>query len=157
MAGSAMVLIGSQSTAASVTDTNLEIAAGSASLLGVTRLRTSQYTHKTSEQYLLQVQRITTTGTGTSTTPLLKEPQTAALGAARIGTCKTADSVEPTYTASTVLVQAGVNALTGRDIVYPPGQELWISPSAILGVAVITPSGTTTATYYCESEFYALG
>ena len=154
---SPMVLIGSQSTAASVTDTNLEIAAGTASLLAVNRLRVSQATHKTSEQYTLFAQRVTTTGTGTSTTPLIKEPSTAALGSARIGTCKTADSVEPTYTASTILVNAAVNSLTGRDIVFPPGQELYIVPSAILGVYVTTPSGTTTATYVCESEFFALG
>ena len=154
---SSMTLVGSQSTAASLTDTDLEIAAGTAALLGVTRLRVSQSTHKTSEQYQIKAQRITTTGTGTSTTPLIKEPQTAALGAARIGTCKTVDTVEPTYTASTILIQANVNSLTGRDIPFPPGQELWISPAAILGCAVITPAGTTTATYDFESEFYALG
>lgn len=157
MAGAGNILIGSQSTAASVTDTNLEIAAGTAALIQLNRLRVSQDTHKTSEQYTLQAQRVTTTGTGTSTTPLLSEPQSAALGAARIGTCKTADSVEPTYTASTVLVQASVNSLTGRDIPMPPGQELYVSPSAILGVAVVTPSGTTTATYKCESFFTVIG
>jgi len=157
MAASGQVLIGSQSTAASITDTNLEIASGTASLIRVNRLRTSQSTHKTSEQYDLQVQRVTTTGTGTSTTPLIKEPSSAALGAARIGTCKTADSVEPSYTASTVLVQAAVNSLTGRDIPYPPGAELYVVPSAILGAAVTTPSGTTTATYRIESEFEVLG
>lgn len=157
MAGAGNILIGSQSTAASVTDTNLELAAGTAALIALKRLRVSQDTHKTSEQYTLQVQRITTTGTGTSTTPLLEEPQSAALGSARIGTCKTADSVEPSYTASTVLVQASVNSLTGRDIPFPPGSELYVSPSAILGVAVVTPSGTTTATYKCESQFNVLG
>lgn len=157
MAGAGNILIGSQSTAASVTDTNLEIAAGTAALIKLNRLRVSQDTHKTSEQFTLQSQRITTTGTGTSTTPLLKEPQSAALGAARIGTCKTADSVEPTYTANTVLQQSSVNSLTGRDIVYPPGAELYISPAAILGVAVVTPSGTTTATYKTESDFDVLG
>ena len=157
MSASAQVLIGSQSTAASVTDTNLELVAGSAALLRVTRLRLTQSTHKTSEQVDMQVQRITTTGTGTSTTPLIKEPSTAALGSARIGTCKTADSVEPTYTASTVLVQAACNSLTGRDIVYPPGQELYVVPSALLGVAVVTPSGTTTASYRNEADFEVLG
>ena len=157
MARAGNSLIGSQSTAASITDTDLELAAGTAALLILTRLRVSQATHKTSEQYTLQAQRVTTTGTGTSTTPLLDEPQSAALGSARIGTCKTADSVEPTYTASTVLVQAGVNSLTGRDIPFPPGTEQIVSPSAILGVAVVTPSGTTTASYVVESKFDVYG
>lgn len=157
MAGAGNTLIGSQSTAASVTDTNLELAAGTAALIRVDRVRVSQDTHKTSEQYTLQGQRITTTGTGTSTTPQLDEPQSAALGSARIGTCKTADSVEPSYTASTVNLQAKVNSLTGRDVVYPPGREFYISPSGLYGVAVITPSGTTAATYVCESHFDVLG
>ena len=154
---SPMVLVGQQSTAASVTDTNLEIAAGTAALLGITRLRFSQSTHKTSEQYAVKCQRITTTGTGTATTPLITEPNTAALGAARIGACKINDSVEPTYTASTLLLDASVNSLTGRDVIYPPGSELWVAPAAVVGVAVITPAGTTTATYQCESAFFALG
>lgn len=157
MSASAQVLIGSQSTAASITDTNLELASGSAALLRLTRLRASQSTHKTSEQFDAVLQRVTTTGTGTSTTPLIKEPSTAALGAARIGTCKTADSVEPTYTASTVLLNASCNSLTGRDIVWPPGQELYVIPAAILGGNITTPSGTTTATYKLESDFEVLG
>lgn len=150
-------LIGSQSTAASLTDTNLEIVAGTASIIELDRVRVGQDTHKTSEQFTLQGQRVTTTGTGTSTTPLLDEPQSAALGSARIGTCKTAMSVEPSYTASTVYIQAKVNSLTGRDVVYPPGSRFYISPSALFGIAVITPSGTTTATYVCESHFFVIG
>lgn len=153
----AMTLIGSQSQAASLTKTDQEIAAGTAALLGLTRVRVSQSTHKTSEQYTLKGQRITTTGTGTATTPLVNETQSAALGAARIGGCKTVDTVEPTYTASTVSINANVNSLTGRDIPYPPGSEIWIAPAAILGLAVVTPAATTTATYDVESAFFALG
>lgn len=150
-------LEGEQSTAASVTDTNIELAAGSGSVLAIERVRVSQQTHKTSEQYNLQGQRITTTGTGTSTTPQNKEPSSAALGAARIGTCKTADSVEPTYTASTVFLKVAVNSLNGRDVVYPPGKEIYVAPSSIVGLAVITPAGTTTATYQVEVEASVYG
>lgn len=150
-------LIGAASTAASITDTDLEIVAGTAALIEIDRIRVGQDTHKTSEQFTLQGQRITTTGTGTSTTPQLDEVQSAALGAARIGTCKTVDTVEPTYTASTINLQAKVNSLTGRDIVYPPGSRFYISPSALYGVAVITPAGTTTATYTVESHFFVIG
>lgn len=157
MAGASNTLIGSQSTAASITDTDLEIVAGSAALIQMTRLRVGQDTHKTSEQFTLQGQRVTTTGTGTSTVPQLDEPQAAALGAPRIGTCKTALSVEPTYAASTINMQAKVNSLTGRDVVFPPGQEFYISPSALYGVAVVTPAGTTTATYVVESKFNVIG
>ena len=159
MAASGQTLIGTSNAAlaASGTKTTHEIAAGSASLIRINRVRVSQITHKTSEQYTLQGQRITTTGTGTSTTPLQDEPQSAALGAARIGTCKTADSVEPTYTASTIVLQPGWNSLTGRDIVNPPGKELYISPSAILGLACVTPASTTNFSPVTEAFFEVLG
>lgn len=153
MSAKGAIVIGGQSTAASVTDTNVEVTAASTKLLRLTRLRSSQYTHKTSEQYLLAVQRVTTTGTGTAYTPLLKEPNSGAVGFS----AEVASSVEPTYTASTVLIQASVNSLTGRDIILPPGQELYVAPSALLGVYVTTPAGTTTATYTQETEWEEIG
>lgn len=153
MAGKGAIVIGSQSTAASVTDTNVEVTAASTRLLLVNRHRVSQATHKTSEQYTVFGQRVTTSGTGTAYTPLLKEPGSGAVGFV----AEVASSVEPTYTANTILLQAAVNSLTGRDIVYPPGQELYIAPSALLGFYVTTPSGTTTASYVQEGEFTELG
>ena len=147
-------VIGGQSTAASVTDTNVEIIGATTRLLRIQRVRVSQYTHKTSEQYLLQGQKMTTTGTGTAYTPQPKEPNNAPAF-----TAKVADSVEPTYTASTIFLQAAVNSLTGRDIYSPPGTETIIAPSASagFGLAVVTPAGTTTATYTIETDVEEIG
>lgn len=147
-------VIGSQSTAASVTDTNVEIIGATTRLLGLLRHRVSQATHKTSEQLTMFAQKMTTTGTGTAYTPQSSEPNNAVAFSAKV-----ADSVEPTYTASTIFQQAAVNSLTGRDIPIPPGREIWIAPSASAGVGfyVTTPSGTTTASYVTEVEMTELG
>lgn len=153
MSAKGAIVIGSQSTAASTTDTNIEITAASTKLVRIVRMRSTQVTHKTSEQYQIFLQRVTTTGTGTAYTPLLKEPNSGAVGFS----AEVASSVEPTYTASTILVQAAVNSLAGRDIVYPPGMEIYIAPSALMGMYVTTPSGTTTATYVFEMELEEIG
>lgn len=143
MAGKGAIIIAGQSQAASSTETNIEVTAASNRLCKVDRTIVSQSTHKTSEQYEVQWQRVTTTGTGTAYTPLLDEPNSGAVGF----TVEVDSSVEPTYTASTVLLDVHWNSLTGKDIPAALfGSELWIAPSALLGSKIITPSGTTTFT-----------
>lgn len=142
-----------QSQAASATETNIEITAASTRLVRIVRIAVSQSTHKTSEQYDVRGQRVTTTGTGSAYTPLLKEPNSGAAGAV----VEINSSVEPTYTASTVYPNRSWNSLTGRELFYPPGQELYIAPSALWATYIVTPAGTTTMTPHHEMECEELG
>lgn len=153
MAGRSYVVVAGQSQAASSTETNIEIAAGSADVISIDRHRISQDTHTTSEQYAFRTQRVTTTGTGTAYTALPKMAGDAGTGA----TVEINSSVEPTYTGTTFLQDTRWNSLTGRDIVYPPGRELFVAPSALIGMAVVTPAGTTTFTPAHEVEFTEFG
>lgn len=151
-------VVGAQATSASTTDTEIEIIGTTTRLLRIVRMRSSQAFHKTSEMYQMQLERHTGTGTGTAYTPMLKEPNSGAVGF----TAKINDTVEPTYAglATSILVSAAVNSLTGRDIVLPPGQEIYIAPSATngVGLAVKTPSGTTASTTYIqEMELEEIG
>lgn len=143
MAGKGARVIAGQAQAASSTETNIELTAASTRLIKIDRIRVSQSTHKTSEQYQVQTQRVTTTGTGTAYTPLLDELNSGAAGF----TVEVDSSVEPTYTASTVLQDDHWNSLTGKDLPEALfASELWVAPSALMGSKVITPSGTTTFT-----------
>lgn len=143
-----------QSQAASATETNIEVTAAATVLVRINRLAVSQSTHKTSEQYDVRGQRVTTTGTGTAYTEILKEPGDA-LAAGTV--VEINSSVEPTYTANTVYPNRSWNSLTGRDIVFPPGQELYVAPSALWGSYIVTPSGTTTMTPHHEAEMEEIG
>lgn len=131
------VIVAGQSSAASTTETNIEITAASTRLAQIDRVRVGQATHKTSEQYEVRGQRVTTTGTGTAYTPLLEEPNAGAVGMV----VEIDSSVEPTYTASTVTFDQFWNSLGGRDW---PALPIWIAPSALYGLACITPAGATT-------------
>src|SRR5438874_1618323 len=82
--------------AASSTKTIATITAGASQLVRIIRLRVTQDTHKTSEQYELYGQRASASGTGTAYTPVLKEPNAGAVNF----TAKITHTVEPTYTAS---------------------------------------------------------
>ena len=149
--------VGAQSTAASTTDTNCEIIGTTTRLLRVVRCFIGQSTHKTSEQVAMKLERHTGTGTGTAYTPMLKEPNAGAAGYS----AKINDTVEPTYAglATSVIFQKPANSLTGRDFVIPPGQEIYVAPSATngVGLAVTTPAGTTAANYVNEIEIEEIG
>jgi hypothetical protein len=152
MAGRGFSIEAGQSQAASGTETNIELTVSATTLVRITRLAVSQSTHKTSEQYDVRGQRVTTTGTGTAYTEIAKEPfNTSGV------TVKINMSVEPTYTASTVYPNRSWNSLTGRDIVFPPGQELYVAPAALWATYIVTPSGTTTFTPHHELEGEELG
>lgn len=129
-----------QSSAASTTETNIEVTASSTRLARIDRIWTSQDTHKTSEQYTVKGQRCAT-GTGTAYTPVLDEVNSGAVGFA----VEINSSVEPDYTTGTppITFQQSWNSLGGRDW---PGLNIWIAPSAVYGIAEVTPSGATTHT-----------
>src|SRR5438874_1914499 len=100
----------SGSIAASSTKTIVTITAGASQLVRIIRLRVTQDTHKTSEQYELYGQRASASGTGTAYTPVLKEPNAGAVNFS----AKITHTVEPTYTASTIFPSPRWNSLTGK-------------------------------------------
>lgn len=157
LSGTSNAVVGASSNA-----TEVEIIGTTTRIVNITRCRVGQVTHKTSEQYELHIRRMTTTGTGTAYTPMLKEP---GAGAAAF-TVKTADSVEPTYTGTTTnpdptgdVLSTRWNSLTGKDVVYPMGSELYIAPSASagVGVEVFTPASTTNFSPVVEVEGLEIG
>lgn len=147
------VILAGQSVAASATKTCIEITAAATKLVAITRIRVSQSTHKTDEQYQCVLQRVTTSGTGTAYTPLLNEPNSGAVGMA----VEINSTVEPTYTASTVLLQFSWNSKAGRDIVLTPEQYIWVAPSALVGLKIVAPAGTTTFTPDVEVHVLEVG
>lgn len=137
------IAVGAQAQTAS--KTLMELASGSAVITLVERIYVSQNSFDTSENLGVKVQRITTTGTGTTTTavPLMVSAPAAA------GTQKTNDTVEPTYTASTVLVEQGFNVLSGY--LWTPANDdevITIPPSGLVGVSLdVAPSASMNFSY----------
>lgn len=135
--------IGAQAQTAS--KTLMEIASGSAVITLIERIYISQNSFDTSENLGCKVQRITTTGTGTTTTAV---PLQASSPAAA-GTQKTNDTVEPTYTASTVLIQQGFNVLSGY--LWTPANDdevITIAPSGLVGIMLdVAPSASMNFSY----------
>jgi hypothetical protein len=125
--------------------TLVELAAPATAIAILERAYISQSTFDTSENLNAKVQRITTTGTGTSTTPVPVNANAAAAG----GTQKTNMTIEPTYTASTVLLNQGFNVLSG--FLWTPANDdevFVIAPSGLLGVMLNTaPSGSMSFDY----------
>lgn len=154
MAGKASTVQGvTGSIAASTTKTGIILTNGAARLLRIIRMRVTQDTHKTSEQYEVYGQRSSNAQTSSAYTPVLKEPTAGAAGY----TAGITSTVEPTYTASTIFPSPRWNSLTGKEINFPMGQELYIAVSAIWGMYVTTPASTTTMTANCEMELEEIG
>lgn len=137
----------------------LEIIPSATKMLRSTRMRVSQFTHKTSEQYSIVLYRHTATGTGTAFTAMLKEPNSGATGitGAKINLAGAGSTA--TDSATIRLATANWNSLTGRDIIWPPGQEIYCAPSATTGhsVAVLTPASTTSMNPTVSWELDELG
>ncbi len=137
----------------------LELIPSATKMLRTVRIRVSQFTHKTSEQYSLVFYRHTGTGTGTAYTAMLKEPNSGASGitGAKINLA-TAGSTA-TDSATVRLATFSWNSLTGRDVVYPPGQEVYCAPSATTGqsITTLTPAGTTSMNPTVSWELDELG
>lgn len=128
-------------------DTLIEIASPADAITILERAYISQSTFDTSENLSAKVQRITTTGTGSAYTARALEAGSPAYG----GTVKSNMTVEPTYTASTQLIEQGFNALSGW--LWTPASDdevIVISPSALLGVMLNTvPSASMSFNYGC--------
>lgn len=139
------VAIGSQAQTAA--KTLIEIAAPSDAVVLVERLWLKQTSFDTSENLGVKVQRITTTGTGTATTPEPLQVGSAAFG----GTVETNSTIEPTYTAGTEIIEDGFNVLSGY--LWTPANDdeiMVISPSALLGFSLdVAPSASMNFSYGC--------
>lgn len=137
------VAIGSQAQTAAKTLIEIASAADAVSL--VERLSIKQTSFDTSENLGTKTQRVTTTGTGTATTPEPLETGTAAFG----GTVKTDMSAEPTYTAGTEILEDGFNVLSGY--LWTPANDdeiITISPSALVGMNLdVAPSASMNFSY----------
>jgi hypothetical protein len=137
------VAIGSQAQTAA--KTLVEVASASDSVTLIERIWIKQTSFDTSENLGTKTQRITTTGTGTATTPEPLQAGDAAFG----GTVKTNMTVEPTYTAGTEILEDGFNVLSGY--LWTPANDdevITISPSALAGVNLdVAPSASMNFSY----------
>ena len=139
------VVIGSQAQTAA--KTLMEIASASDSVTLIERISIKQTSFDTSENLGVKVQRITTTGTGTATTPEPLQAGDAAFG----GVVETNSTVEPTYTAATEIIEDGFNVLSG--FLWTPANDdevIALSPSALIGISLdVAPSASMNFSYGC--------
>jgi hypothetical protein len=127
--------------------TLIEITAASTAVSTVERIWLTQSTFDTSENLSCKVQRVTTTGTGTSFTPRKLMNSAPAYA----GAVETNSTVEPTYTASTDIINQGFNVLSG--FIWTPASDdeiISIPPSGLLGIMLNTaPSASMSFDYGC--------
>ena len=138
------VAIGSQAQTAAVTLIEIASAADSVTLLE--RASVKQTSFDTSENLGVKIEDISTTGTGTGTTPNPYQEGDAAFG----GVVETNASIEPTYS-GTVLWEDALNVLSG--FLWTPANDdevFVISPSQLLGIMLdVSPSGSMNFSYGC--------
>lgn len=137
------VSIGSQAQTAA--KTLIEVASPSDAVTLIEKLWLKQTSFDTAENLGVLVQRVTTTGTGTATTPEPLSVGDPAYG----GTCKTNMTAEPTYTAGTEVIEDGFNVLSGWQWMPSSADELiTISPSALIGFSLdVAPSASMNFSY----------
>lgn len=127
--------------------TLVEVTSAATKVTLVERMWVTQSTFDTSENLSVKVQRITTTGTGTATTPVPMSVGDSAFA----GAVETNSTVEPTYTASTVLLNQGFNVLSG--FLWTPASDdeiISLAPSALVGLMLNTaPSASMSFDYGC--------
>lgn len=137
------VAIGGQAQTTALTI--MEIASAADSATYIERIWIGQSSFDTSENLACKVQRITTTGTGTATTPEPLQVGDAAFG----GVVETNSTIEPTYTAGTELIEQGFNVLSGY--LWTPANDdevILISPSALVGIMIdVAPSASMNFHY----------
>ena len=138
------VAIGSQAQTAA--KTLMEIAAPSDAVVLLERIYIGQTSFDTAEQLGTKTQDITTTGTGTATTPRPFQTGDAAFG----GTVETNSTVEPTY-GTAVHLEEGFNVLGGYKWTPASDDEvIALSPSALVGVNLdVAPSASMNFSYGC--------
>jgi hypothetical protein len=137
--------VGIASQAQTAAKTLVEVAAPADSVVFVERASIGQTSFDTSENLGSTFQRITTTGTGTATTPRPLQVGDAAFG----GVVETNSTIEPTYDANGVLVESGFNVLSG--LLWTPANDdevMVISPSLLWGMNLdVAPSGSMNFSY----------
>ena len=146
------VAIGADNMAAAPL-TMIEIAGPADAVTLVERLWAGQSSFDTSENVAVRVQRITTTGTGTATTP---EPLQTGFGVYG-GTVETAHSAEPTYTAGTEIIEQAFNVLSG--FLWTPANDdevIVVSPSALVGM-VLDVAPTTGMDFHYGATIREIG
>lgn len=138
------VAIGNQAQTAAVT--LIEVASAADSVTMIERIYVSQSSFDTSENLGVKVEDITTTGTGTATTPTMLQTGDAAFG----GVVETNASIEPTYSAL-VYLEIGFNVLSG--LLWTPASDdevIVISPSQLAGIMLdVAPSASMNFSYGC--------
>lgn len=139
------VAIGNQAQTAS--KTLLEILSSSTDIVLLERIWITQSSFDTSENLGSKTQRVTTTGTGTATTPEPMAVGDSAFG----GTVETNSTVEPTYTAGTEILESGFNVLSGY--LWTPANDdevIVIPPSGLVGINLdVAPSASMDFSYGC--------
>ncbi len=139
--------VGIASQAQTAAKTLIEVASAADSVTFIERVYIQQTSFDTSENLGSTCQRITSTGTGTATTPVPLQVGDAAFG----GVVETNSTIEPTYTASTVLWDQGFNVLSG--LLWTPANDdevIVLSPSALVGVNLdVAPSVSMNFSYGC--------
>jgi len=139
------VAIASQAQTAS--KTLIEVASAADSVTLVERIWITQTSFDTSENLGSTTQRITTTGTGTATTPEPLQVGDSAFG----GVVETNATIEPSYTAGTEILQLGFNVLSG--LLWTPANDdeiITVSPSALVGINLdVAPSASMNFSYGC--------
>jgi hypothetical protein len=126
--------------------TLMEIASAADGVTILERANIGQSSFDTSENMSAKIQRVTTTGTGTTSTTSVAPFQVgdAAFG----GVVETNCSAEPIYTSNTVLVSQGFNCLSGW--LWTPANDdeiVVISPSALIGIMSNTTVSSMTMDY----------
>jgi len=135
------------SQAQTAAKTLMELASAADGVTLIERVYIKQTSFDTSENLGSTFQRITTTGTGTATAPIPFQVGDPAYGA----TPETNSTIEPTYTASTNIIEEGFNVLSG--LLWTPANDdevIVLSPSALFGVNLdVAPSGSMNFSYGC--------
>jgi hypothetical protein len=126
--------------------TLIELASAADGVTILERANIGQSTFDTSENLSAKIQRVTTTGTGTTSTTSVAPFQVgdAAFG----GVVETNSTIEPTYTANTALVIQGFNCLSGW--LWTPANDdeiIVLSPSALLGIMLNTTATSMSFDY----------
>lgn len=136
------VAIGAQAQTAA--KTLIEVASAADSVSFLERAYVGQSSFDTSENLAVKIEDITTTGTGTATTPNPFQEGDTAFG----GVVETNSTIEPTYS-GTVFLEEGFNVLSGFK--WTPGNDdevFVISPSQLIGVMLdVAPSASMNFHY----------
>lgn len=98
---------------------------------------------------LWQFQRVTAAGTSMAVTPASLDTADAA----STSVCGEAHTVEPTYTANTVLLNLALNQKATLQFQPNPGSELVIPATASNGIGVRTPTAGSSVAVTCQIHY----